>query len=135
VSEGTWSSLEKELAKAVRERDEARSEVERMRRLLDHATQANPGTSTLVMLMNESQSLVAAVNNLRLEVDRRDRGLVVCHEELRELGEESDRMETALRNALMLSHRIRKTDPESADHLVRFCLEAGVQGSVLRGDE
>lgn len=135
MSEGTWSSLEKELAKAVRERDEARAEVDRTRRLLDHATQANPGTSTLVMLMNESQSLVAAVNNLRLEVDRRDRGLVVCHEELRELGEESDRMETALRNVLMLSHRIRKTDPENADHLVRFCRGAGIEGSVLRGDE
>lgn len=82
-------------------------------------------------LVEENQEL----SRLRLELDSRDRGLVVCHEELRELGEESDRMETALRNVLMLSHRIRKTDPENADHLARFCREAGIEPSILREGE
>jgi hypothetical protein len=35
----------------------AQAEVERLRRLLDHATQSNPGTSVLVMLMDEAAKL------------------------------------------------------------------------------
>lgn len=81
-------------------------------------------------LVEENQE----ISRLRLELEDRDRGLVVCHEELRELGEESDRMSLSLRNVLMLSKRIRKTDPENAEHLVRFCREAGIEDSILRGD-
>ena len=81
-------------------------------------------------LVEENQE----ISRLRLELGARDRGLVVCHEELRELGEESDRMSLSLRNVLMLSNRIRKTDPESAEHLVRFCREAGVEDSVTRAE-
>jgi hypothetical protein len=40
----------------------------------------------------------------------------------------------ALRNVLALSHRIRKTDTENADHLVRFCASAGVEATVLRAE-
>jgi site-specific recombinase len=58
--EGTWSVF---AAKVVEERDELRAEVERLQRLLDHATQTNPGTSTLVMLMNEA-SLARAERDL-----------------------------------------------------------------------
>lgn len=41
----------------------------------------------------------------------------------------------ALRNVLMLSKRLRKTDPANAEHLVRFCREGGVEDSVLREAE
>jgi chromosome segregation ATPase len=36
--------------------DRLKAENERLQRLLDHATQPNPGTSTLVMLMNEASA-------------------------------------------------------------------------------
>jgi hypothetical protein len=39
--------------------EDAEAEVERLQRLLDHATQTNPGTSTLVMLMNEAREACA----------------------------------------------------------------------------
>ena len=45
--------------------DETRAEVERLHRLLDHATQTNPGTSTLVMLMNEASEAKAERRQLR----------------------------------------------------------------------
>jgi hypothetical protein len=40
----------------------------------------------------------------------------------------------ALRSVLMLSRRIRQADPESAEHLVRFCRDGGVEASILRDD-
>lgn len=52
-------------ATLMQDRDEARAETEKMQRLLDHATQANPGTSTLVMLMNEAREAQAEVEVLR----------------------------------------------------------------------
>ena len=55
--------------KAERERDEARKEAERTQRLLDHATQSNPGTSTLVMLMNEAREARAEASALRAHFD------------------------------------------------------------------
>jgi hypothetical protein len=48
------------LFEAQRNQVEAlKAENERLQRLLDHATQANPGTSTLVMLMNEASAVRA----------------------------------------------------------------------------
>lgn len=44
-----------------------------------------------------------------------------------------ERMELALRNVLAMSAKLRKKDPELHKHLDRFCEEAGVQRSVLRG--
>jgi hypothetical protein len=83
--EALLETAQKALARVEAERDEARSETqrlielnrshvatlceaqrnqvevlkaenERLQRLLDHATQSNPGTSTLVMLMNEASA-------------------------------------------------------------------------------
>lgn len=45
-----------------------------------------------------------------------------------------DRMELALRNVLALTRRIAKVDPENAAHLRRFCAQAGVELTVLRGE-
>ena len=53
-------------AEALTARCEAvEAEVERLQRLLDHATQTNPGTSTLVMLMNEASEAKAERRQLR----------------------------------------------------------------------
>lgn len=41
---------------------------------------------------------------------------------------------TALENVRMLAVRMRKSDPENADQLLRFCAAAGVVGNVLRDD-
>jgi hypothetical protein len=38
----------------------------------------------------------------------------------------------ALRNVLAMAGRLRKTDPETAAHLIRFCASAGVEPSILR---
>lgn len=51
-----------------------------------------------------------------------------------EAWDEADQMRRSLRNVMMLSHRIRKRDPENADHLLRFCRDAGVVPSILRDD-
>jgi hypothetical protein len=40
----------------------------------------------------------------------------------------------AIHNVAALAKRIRKTDPENAEHLVRFCREAGVEDSVTRAE-
>jgi uncharacterized coiled-coil DUF342 family protein len=46
-----------------------KAENERLQRLLDHATQPNPGTSVLVMLMNEASAARAETERLRAERD------------------------------------------------------------------
>lgn len=46
--------------------------------------------------------------------------------------EEAERLRRALKNVLALSHRIRKTDPENAEHLRRFCAEVGVVPEITR---
>lgn len=38
----------------------------------------------------------------------------------------------ALRNVRALAHRLRKTDPENAGHLLRFCEDAGVGDRLFR---
>lgn len=38
----------------------------------------------------------------------------------------------SLENVRALALRMRKTDPANAEHLLRFCREAGVEGSILR---
>lgn len=45
-----------------------RAENERLQRLLDHATQDNPGTSVLVMLINESKELREELDGLRRSI-------------------------------------------------------------------
>lgn len=50
------------------ERDRLRAENERLRRLLSHATAGNPGSATLVMLMNESDRLRAEIERLRAPI-------------------------------------------------------------------
>jgi hypothetical protein len=45
---------------------------------------------------------------------------------------EANRSSNALKNVRMLAMRLRKSDPINADHLVRFCADAGIVGSVLR---
>lgn len=67
---GTATAKLRERVRVVeRERDEARKEAERTQRLLDHATQSNPGTSTLVMLMNEAREARAEASALRAHFD------------------------------------------------------------------
>ncbi len=41
----------------------------------------------------------------------------------------------ALRNVRALATRLRRTDPENAAHLLRFCESAGVVGRILRDDD
>ena len=50
-------------------------------------------------------------------------------------GEALDAAWQAIENVAALAKRIRKTDPENADHLLRFCQEAGWKDSILRGDD
>lgn len=46
----------------------------------------------------------------------------------------SEQLRLALRNVRALAaSRIRKTDPENAAHLLRFCEEAGIVPDLLRG--
>lgn len=40
----------------------------------------------------------------------------------------------SLESVRMLAMRLRRTDPENAAHLLRFCAEAGVTGNVLRSE-
>ena len=56
-----------------------------------------------------------------------------CHEW--EIEVNYDRCLLAIENVAMLAKRLRKTDPENAEHLLRFCREAGWEDSILRGDE
>lgn len=46
-----------------------------------------------------------------------------------------ERAENALQNVRMLAMRMRRTDPENAAHLLRFCEDVGIVGSVLRDME
>lgn len=46
-----------------------------------------------------------------------------------------ERAEDALQNVRMLAMRMRRTDPENAAHLLRFCEDVGIVGSVLRDME
>lgn len=54
-----------------------------------------------------------------------------------ERGEEDAlaKMHLALRNVRGLALKTAKANPETSKHLLRFCEEAGVTGSILRGDE
>lgn len=45
-----------------------------------------------------------------------------------------DRALRAIENVAALAKRLHKTDPENAEHLARFCREAGIEDSILRGD-
>jgi hypothetical protein len=46
---------------------------------------------------------------------------------------EIERLKSALKNVRALAMQLRKVDPTNAAHFLRFCEEAGVVGSVLRG--
>lgn len=48
------------------------------------------------------------------------------------LGGVIEKQRRALENIRMLAMRMRRTAPEEAEHLLRFCREAGVVGSVMR---
>ena len=55
----------------------------------------------------------------------------VCNEW--EIEVEYDRALLAIHNVAALAKRLRKTDHENAEHLLRFCREAGWEDSILRG--
>lgn len=57
----------------------------------------------------------------------------VCNEW--EIEVEYDRALLAIHNVAALAKRLRKTDPENAEHLLRLCREAGWEDSILRGEE
>lgn len=40
----------------------------------------------------------------------------------------------AIHNVAALAKRLRKTDPENAEHFLRFCREAGWEDSILRDE-
>lgn len=44
-------------------------------------------------------------------------------------------MRRALENVRALAARLHKTDPTNAEHLLRFCRDGGVEGSVVRTEE
>lgn len=46
----------------------------------------------------------------------------------------ADARHLALRNVLALAARLRRTDPENAAHLIRFCAAAGVVPEILRAE-
>lgn len=49
------------------------------------------------------------------------------------LAVERDRMLLSLQNVMMLAQRMRRRDvPDAAEHLLRFCREAGAEPSILR---
>lgn len=56
----------------------------------------------------------------------------VCNEW--EIEVEYDRALLAIQNVAALAKRLRKTDPENAEHFLRFCREAGWKDSILRGE-
>lgn len=56
----------------------------------------------------------------------------LAQDTLHEVRKDSDLARRALENVQMLAGRLRKTDPVNAEHLTRFCLEAGVKPSPLR---
>lgn len=66
------------------------------------------------------------------EIDRveADRELLA---ELDAVRAERDAMHLALQNVRALAMRLRRTDAENAGHLLRFCADVGVVGSILRG--
>ena len=57
----------------------------------------------------------------------------VCNEW--EIEVEYDRALLGIQNVAALAKRLQKTDPENAEHFLRFCREAGWEDSILRGEE
>lgn len=56
--------------------------------------------------------------------------------EVASLREKVEKYEYALRNCrLMASREFHKTKGESWDHVLRFCRDAGIEGSILREQE
>lgn len=53
-------------------------------------------------------------------------------EEIARWKQRAERATLALRNVRALALRMRKSDPENAGHLLRFCASVGVVASVLR---
>lgn len=80
----------------------------------------------------------AAVARARAAEDERDRWAARTSRAVSNFVKASDAVELrttalkALRNVRMLAMRIRKSAPETSDHLLRFCAAAGVVGSVTR---
>lgn len=56
----------------------------------------------------------------------------VCNEW--EVEVDYDRALLTIHNVAMLAKRLRKTDPENAEHFLRFCREAGWEDSILRDE-
>ena len=42
--------------------------------------------------------------------------------------------ELALRNVMLLAQKMKRKHPELAGHLLRFCSDAGVRPTILRGE-
>lgn len=51
-----------------------------------------------------------------------------------QVGRDDAEAEQAIHNVAALAKRLRRTDPENAEHLLRFCREAGWEDSILRGE-
>lgn len=83
------------------------------------------------------RELSDTIATLRVALASRDETIRTMHEDslaaVRVVAAERDRLREALENVRMLVvSRAQRFDPELAGHLLRFCAEAGVTGSILR---
>ncbi len=106
----------------LRERDEARAEVER--------------------LVRERKDLRTQVANLiQTNADERDEARAGLEATAKKAGRKIDELilarhkdQDALENVRMLAKRLRRTDPENAAHLLRFCASVGMVDNILRDE-
>ena len=73
------------------------------------------------------------VAGLRKDWEKRQRAVEQRTDDYLEARKQRDAALRALENVrAQTARRIRRTDPESAELLLRFCAEAGVRGNILR---
>jgi hypothetical protein len=78
----------------------------------------------------------ASVATIYLHLGVVHEGASLLAEALRSANKRAAELERALENVRMLvATRKKRFDPEMAGHLLRFCREAGIEGSVLRDAE
>jgi hypothetical protein len=148
----------KKVAEVEAERDEARAEVERLRRDLARCREAQRATAegwrhevaevaSIIGAPAHTAELAACVRaeveRLRGEasgaLDANNRALdglqtmvEFATSDLKRMEAERDCALHAIENVAMLAKRLRKTDPVNAEHFLRFCREAGWEDSILR---
>lgn len=121
------------LGSSLAERANLRAEVERLKEEHGRAceTIAAMHAAAVGEVRGSVRGVVEDVADLRAD-NQRLRGIV----SKQEIGNRALRL--SLRNVLTLTRKLRKAkslDRTSADHLIRFCAEAGVTPSILRAED